>query len=331
VKLCAGLPLALRLAGSHLALDATERGGVPDVAAYVKLLGSGRLAHLDADAADAGEVTISETLRLSEAGLPEPERGAWRGLGVFTVSFDARAAQAVAGADDAMLVRFLGRSLLEREGTERFKVHDLAAEYACAQLASEALTALHLSHARHYTEVGDEADSTYLKGDAVGGLALFDRERAQIEVAWAWLAEREGEAAARQLIALVDAVAYTIALRFQPRQRIAWRESQLRAARLVGDQRGEGKALGNLGDAHADLGDARQAIGYFEQALLIDREIGYKPGEGSDLWNSARAHASLGNRPEAIARAAAALEIYEAIAHPSAAKVRAKLAEWRAT
>ena len=112
---------------------------------------------------------------------------------------------------------------------------------------------------------------------------------------------------------------------------IGYYKQQLAIAREICDRRGEGAALGNLGDAHADLGDARQAIGYYEQALLIDREIGYKPGEGSDLWNSARAHASLGNRPEAIARAAAALEIYEAIAHPSAAKVRAKLAEWRAT
>lgn len=92
VKLCAGLPLALRLAGAHLALD----GDSPNVAAYLRALGGGRLKHLDADAADAGEVTISETLRLSEAQLPEAEREAWRRLGVFTASFDARAAAAVA-------------------------------------------------------------------------------------------------------------------------------------------------------------------------------------------------------------------------------------------
>jgi hypothetical protein len=93
VKLCAGLPLALRLAGSHLALDASERGGVADVAGYLRKLSASRLGTLDSDAEDAAEITISETLHLSEAQLPEPEREVWRKLGVFTASFDMRAAK----------------------------------------------------------------------------------------------------------------------------------------------------------------------------------------------------------------------------------------------
>ncbi len=365
VKLCAGLPLALRLAGAHLALDATERGGVPDVAGYLKMLGGGRLQHLDAEAADAGEVTISETLRLSEAQLPEAERGAWRALGVFTASFEARAAEAVARPEVArhsnvetqpadstlecrateMLGHFVRRSLLEREGAERFKVHDLAADYARAQLDDPARTALHLAHARHYTAVGDDAQSLYLKGDAVGGLALFDRERAQLEAAYAWLdaevgrgvltapppgraalprgrgnevgdasassrpsgtlSHRMGEgwgegAAARQLLTLVNAVVYTGDLRFHPRQRIAWLESQLRAARLVPDRQAEGNALGNLGIAHYSLGDARKAIGFYEQDVAIRREIGDRRGEGNALGNLGLAHAALGDARKAI-------------------------------
>ena len=359
VKLCAGLPLALRLAGAHLALDAAERGGTPDVAGYLKLLGGGRLQHLDAEAAEAGEVTISETLRLSEAQLAEAERAAWRALGVFTASFDARAAAAVARPEVArhssvetqpadstlecrateMLGHFVRRSLLEREGAERFKVHDLAADYARTQLDNPARTALHLAHARHYTAVGDEADTIYMKGDAVGGLALFDRERAQLEAAYAWLDAEVGRgvltapppgraalprgrgnevgdasasswrgednppylAAARQLLDLVNAVVYTgQELRFHPRQRIAWLESQLRAARLAKHREAEGSALGNLGLAHADLGDARKAIAYHEQALVVSREIGDRRGEGNALGNLGSAHFALGDARKAI-------------------------------
>ena len=374
VKLCAGLPLALRLAGAHLALDASERGGTANVAGYLKKLHASRLGMLNADAQDAALVTISETLRLSENQLAEPERVAWRKLGVFTASFDERAAKEIAGAEEEMLGHLVRRSLLEREGADRYKLHDLAADYAREQLTEAERTALHLAHARHYTAVGEEADQLYqTKGKHVDGLALFDRERAQIEEAFAWLDAQIGrtpcaplergvhaasthegttaleldlppglrelkraearapqEAAVRQMIDLVNAVVYTgQALRFHPRQSIAWLESQLRAARRVKDRQYEGTALGNLGLAHADLGDARKAIEFYEQQLVIVREIVDRRGEGNALWNSALAHDSLGNRPEAIARAETALKIYEAIEDPNAAKVRAALAKWR--
>ncbi len=296
VKLCAGLPLALRLAGAHLALD----GPAPDVAGYLRQLGSGRLARLDAEAADAGEITISETLRLSTAQLPAPERAAWERLGVFTASFEARAAEAIAGAGDSMLGHFVRRSLLEREGADRYRLHDLAADYARTQLGAAALPALHLAHAAHYTAVGYEATGLYLKGDAVGGLALFDRERAQLEAAYAWLAGRGEEAAARQLLALVNTVAYTGELRFHPRQRIGWLESQLRAARLVGHRQAEGNALSNLGLAHAALGDARQAIDFYQQSLVVYRAIGDRHGEGSTLGNLGLVHEALGDARQAI-------------------------------
>ncbi|MBL9143871.1 MAG: SMEK domain-containing protein [Verrucomicrobiaceae bacterium] len=90
-RLCAGLPLALKLAGSHLQLDGPE----PDVAGYIERLQQSRIGALDPEAADAGEVTISETLRLSEAMLKPEERDAWRALGVFTHCFEEGAAAAV--------------------------------------------------------------------------------------------------------------------------------------------------------------------------------------------------------------------------------------------
>ncbi len=315
VKLCAGLPLALRLAGAHLALDAAERGGKANVATYLKDLSSGRLATLDADAPDAGEVTISETLRLSEAQLPEAERTAWRQLGVFTASFDARAAAAIvaffsekgrpfaeqkATLSETTLNHFVRRSLLDREGEDRFQLHDLAGEYARSQWGEEALAELYLAHAAHYTAVGNEANALYLNGDAVGGLALFDRERAQIEAAYAGLAGREDEVASRQLAYLVNAVAHTSPLRFYPRQQIVWMKGQLHAARRVQDREMEWPALGNLGSAHANLGDAGQAIVYYEEALAIVREISNRRGEGTVLCNLGSSHFELGDAGQAI-------------------------------
>ncbi|MCX6956152.1 MAG: tetratricopeptide repeat protein [Verrucomicrobia bacterium] len=300
VKLCAGLPLALRLAGAHLGLEAAERPAGPDVKGFLQRFRASPLGTLDADAEGAALTTITESLRLSEDQLPEAERTSWRRLGVFTASFDARAAEAIVGANVTMLGHFVRRSLLECEGTDRFKLHDLAADYARGRLEPEALEALRLTHAEHYTVVGRQADALYLKGEVVSGLALFDRERAQIEAAYGWLVGRTDEGAAKRLIALVGAVVYTSNLRFHPHQCIAWLESQLRAARLCQDRRGEGNALGNLGNAHAALGDARKAIGYYEQRMVIAREIGDRRGEGNALGNLGNAHADLGDARKAI-------------------------------
>ena len=107
-------------------------------------------------------------------------------------------------------------------------------------------------------------------------------------------------------------------------------EQELVIAREIGDRRGEGNALGNLGVAYKNLGEVRKAIEFYEQRLVIAREIGDRRGEGNALWNSADEFKKLGERDEALSRARAALAIYEAIEDPWAVKVRAWLAEWEA-
>jgi tetratricopeptide (TPR) repeat protein len=115
----------------------------------------------------------------------------------------------------------------------------------------------------------------------------------------------------------------------ETRRAIEFYEQRLVIARDIGYRRGEGIALGNLGVAYAELGETPRAIEFYEQALIIDREIGDRRSEGIALWNMSLGLNDLGERDEAIAHAEAALEIYEQIEHPSVAKVREQLAEWR--
>ncbi|GAA5119959.1 hypothetical protein GCM10023212_12820 [Luteolibacter yonseiensis] len=301
VRLCAGLPLALRLAAAHLKLDAGDRGGVADVAAYLKKLGRGRLAYLDAGATDAGEITISETLSLSVDFLTGYQQAAWKNLSIFSVDFDVLAAQKIVGASEEMLASFLRRSLLEPVGTDRYKLHDLAAAYARSCLNGEELDNLTIAHARHYTEVGKDAERWYLeKGNMLTGLALFDRERAQIEAAWIALDMRRDEATAELMMDLVHSISYCSNVRFHARQRIVWLESQLRAARRIGHRGEEGAAVGNLGNAYADLGDARKAIEYYEAHFEIARETENRCAEANALGNLGTAYKNLGDARKAI-------------------------------
>lgn len=369
IRLCVGLPLALRLAASHLALDAADHGGQADVAGYLKKLSASLLTNLDVDAPDAGEITIQETLRLSIQQLEEAERRAWEKLAIFTASFRAEAAKDIAGADETMLTSFLRRSILEADGSDRYRLHDLAADYARRSLNEEEISTLTLAHAAHYTKVAGEGNRIHLEGDEVAGLALFDRERTQIECAWQALVKRTDAPADNTLILLVSCVYYAIDLRFQARDFIAWQESQLHASRRVGDRRSASYALGNLGIAHRDLGDWRTAIQYFEQSLAVSREIGDLLSEGEDLgnlgishgaldelrtaigyfeqsleiarklgnrrgagtalWYTAMSYHFLGERPEALQCAEMALTIREAMNDPHAAEIRNTIAEWK--
>ena len=271
---------------------------------------------------------------VSEGLLAEAVRAAWHVLSIFTASFDLRAAAVWAMEEKAALdtmQALVNASLTEHNSAnDRFRLHDLARQFCAGRLDKDERTAALLRHAQHYGAVANESNTLYMqRGEMLRGLELFDRERTHIEAAFDWLQPRGDAESASLLISLVDGVVFTCDMRFHPRQNIRWLEAQRDAARVTKKRQVEGVALGNLGLAYADLGDARKAIGFYEQQMDIAREIGDRRGEGNALWNSALALDTLGERAQAIARAEASLKIYEEIEAPAAAQVRAKLAEWR--
>jgi Tfp pilus assembly protein PilF len=64
--------------------------------------------------------------------------------------------------------------------------------------------------------------------------------------------------------------------------------------------------------------------------LVIDREIGDRRGEGNALFNMGLAFYRLEERDQAIDLVKQALEIYETIESPNAEQARIKLKEWGA-
>ena len=119
-------------------------------------------------------------------------------------------------------------------------------------------------------------------------------------------------------------------LRLHPRVLISWHEASLSADQFLGDRKSEGVDLGNLGNAYADLGDARKAIEFHEQRMVIAREIGDWRGEGNALFNVGLSLYDLDEKEKGINLVKQALKIYEAIESPSAKNARNKLKEWGA-
>jgi tetratricopeptide (TPR) repeat protein len=203
------------------------------------------------------------------------------------------------------------RSLLDYDAaSERYDLHDLARAFALARLPDE--RPARLRHARYYQGVAMQAEVAYREGKPLEGLALFDRERRQIVAGWGWamadsryaIAESRNPAPEvdQLLLDFADATAYVGDVRYDlRRERIPQLEAQAAAARRLGDRRGEGNSLGNLGNAYADLGEYQRAIETLEQHLTVAREIGDRRGEGQALGNLGIAYKNLGEYQRAIA------------------------------
>jgi CHAT domain-containing protein len=68
----------------------------------------------------------------------------------------------------------------------------------------------------------------------------------------------------------------------------------------IGDKRGEGADLSNIGLVYDDLGSYPKALEYYQQALKIKKELGDKRGIGNNLTNIGVVYSNLGSYPKAL-------------------------------
>ncbi len=279
---CAYLPLALRIAGSFLKVNMNWR-----VDKYLAELKStkGRLETLAKSRAGAELITepdVLATFELSYNQLKDEEKKNWRALGVFPAPFDGSAAAAVWGIGDEetdnLLAVFMRYSLAEyNETSARYELHDLLAEYARSQMQSGEEQEICLKHATHYKDILSAADDLYLKGNdnILVGLRLFDMEWEHIRTGQAWAVATmiNNRVSSELCIAYSDAGAYVLNLRQHPREKIRWLELAISASREIGDRRGEGADLGNLGNTYHGLGEEEKGIELVKQALVIFEAI----------------------------------------------------------
>jgi tetratricopeptide (TPR) repeat protein len=209
------------------------------------------------------------------------------------------------------------------ESSQRFRLHDLLLQFCHEKLSDTERSAAKFRHALHYLTICERSVQLYAKGgeDVVRGLKLFDCERAHIEMAFEFLsaetarwydpAKKEAISgsseipeqlryAATMLIMMVDATGHAAGLRFHPRQRIRWLESQCHAARVIQNRATEGSALADMGLAYAEGNETRKSIEVYEMALSILRAIGDRMSESLVLSNLGNAYADLGEPRNAI-------------------------------
>ena len=311
VRRCGRLPLAMRVAGrflvGHPGLSIENYIEAVDKAA-VKLAVKGE-----------PETDVRAVLGLSAHDLAREDitlAERWQMLAVFPDDFDRAAAAAVWEVEDSaaalQLSELAARSMiLHDEATRRWRLHDLMRDVAQVPVEGEDAAALEAQlesararHAQHYCGVLSAADELYLKGgeSVLAGLALYDLEQRNLTAGQAWTVARidHDDAAAHLAADYPNAGVYVLAIRLHRRERVDWLEAQLSASARLGNRRIECAALGNLGNAWADLGEPRRTIEHGEQALAIARELGDRGSEGAGLTSLAKAWWLLGEPRRAI-------------------------------
>jgi tetratricopeptide (TPR) repeat protein len=300
-KLCGYLPLALRAAGSLLAITADL-----DPADYAEQLQDER-SRLERIGTEGVEINVAASFNLSYAQLTTEAARVFRLLAVFPATFDAAAEEVVcADTGHVQLSHLVRRGLvLYDESTKRYRLHDLARLFANEKLSAEEHAVGEKRFARYFLDVLFASNQRFLEGgeSLLRGLALFDLEWANIQAGHAWVAAQAdaGDVDVAWLaMVYADAGVHVVDLRQHPDEQIRWLEIALAASRRLKDKEGECNALGNLGVAYENLGETRHSIRFYEQALAIAREIGDKRGEGASLGNLGIAYVNLGETNRGI-------------------------------
>ncbi|MCX4655211.1 tetratricopeptide repeat protein [Streptomyces microflavus] len=335
VLLCAGLPLAVRIAGARLA--ARPRQGIT---AMVRAL-SEEHERLEALAIE-GDHDVRAALDLSYQGLPLTAARLYRLLGLHPGrEFGGPVAQALLGEDavealDALYDANLLVDVAEASGGERYRFHDLVRLHAAARAAqdesADERTAALLRIGHHYLANADRAEEiieprrALLERDfepecvveedfgAVGG-------QAEAEAALDWL-ERELPnlmavvRLARRMGAPELAWQLTDALwPLFPRRKLyrEWREAHeegLLAAEEAGDEEAACRMLTSGALGKLATGAPAEGLAMFERAASSFLERGDALGHARTLNYRGLAHQRLGRPDRAadlFARAADAL------------------------
>ncbi|SEP88853.1 DNA-binding transcriptional activator of the SARP family [Lentzea xinjiangensis] len=318
-ELCAGLPLALRIAASLLANE--PHLGVRDL---VEQLRTGdRLAELEIT--DDPESAVRAAFDLSYAALPPEERRMFRVLGLAPrADFTPQSAGALLGVPSKRalsLLRALSRAhLVEEHAPLRFSLHDLlrlhAHECAMAEESEEQRRAAVVRLLDHHLHTLDRSYSILRTIRAV--LPLTDRDPV-VE-----LADFDDKSGAlswcrREHDVLIELCEFALEEGYLEH---AWQMScamwgylyvhgstedflrvntiALSAARRLANRYAEGVALHALAMTHKSTHNYEQALDLLHTALRLRREIGDERGIAVSSAELASTHLWQGHHDEAV-------------------------------
>jgi DNA-binding SARP family transcriptional activator len=305
VRLCGGLPLAIRAVGARLALRRRWPLGV--------LAGRLRDEHRRLDELVAGDLEVRASLQFSYASMPDPVRLAFRRLGVVGPSrfspwllaplLDVGPAKAEYVADlltDAMLIDATGVAV---DGQPRYGIHELTRLFARERADAEEPMREQRQAVQRLVElvlrmIGE------LRDDAQ---AWLDQESALL----VQTVVRASQLGLHRLACELSAALFS-SFRLRDSFDAWWRthEAALAAARAAGDLVSEAILLRGLGHLRYEQDRLEDAADYYGRALAMLRAEGDERGQAGCLIGMTVAYRELGRFDAARRLIGEASELY---------------------
>jgi DNA-binding SARP family transcriptional activator/Tfp pilus assembly protein PilF len=335
---CAGLPLAIRIAGARLA--ARSRWTVSSLATRL----SDERRRLDE--LKTGDLAVRACFEVSFASLSghqadgvDPAHafrllGMWQGRSIGLAAATALIGEPEEKVADALEV-LVDAQLLQSPAPDRYRFHDLLRTYAAGRANVEETRATRddairrvLTWYLHTVDAVAHMVSPHRYQFALAPLEpgceplsfhTLDEALNWCEVERMNVVTATRQAAASGLHVLAWQVPVAAFGFFNRRTYWAdWVETHqiaLSSVRALGDKRGEALVLNYLGMAFARQ-RMDEAADYYGQALAICRQIGDLPGEAQTATNMADTYRRLGRYDEALDLLKRALEIRSQAANP---------------
>jgi tetratricopeptide (TPR) repeat protein len=310
-RLCAGLPLALRIAAAHLAASPTR-----PVASLAAAL---RTEHTRLDRLHRSDRAVRAAFDLSYHLLDDDHARLFRLLPLNPgpdLSTEAAAHLADMDVDRAeeLLQHLADAHLIEHGSTwGRWQMHDLVRLYADERGRAPAHAETdqrRLALTRLFTHYAEAVDAAETHMDRRSGLPPSPRFRDRNH-ALEWLdaeytnltraahtAPKLGHPTVTVLLAFL--LAHYLSFRRYFEDWIAITTAALEHIREIGDRGSESSALNNLGIALTEVRRYQEAIDAHTQNLATCRGIGDRPGEGTALSNLGIALTQADRYEEAI-------------------------------
>ncbi|QUF07754.1 tetratricopeptide repeat protein [Actinosynnema pretiosum subsp. pretiosum] len=335
-RLCAGLPLALRIAAANIA-DGADR----DVAGHVARLREGNpLAALSVRGDE--QAAVRTAFDLSLAALPTEARGLFRLLSLLPgADFGTESVAALAGVPvdraAALLDRLADASLVERHSQGRHRFHDLLRHFAAELAEGQQRDADDLDAARarlhdwflravdraarllypHMLRLPvpvDPAAPPAGPADLSSATGWLDAERGTL-VALARETARSGPRPVAWLLS--DSLRGYFWMSMRRVDWLATAEAGLAAAEAEGGWRARASARLSMADLHFRQGRYRQAVRHHAHALLLARNAGWVEAQAAVLGNLGCVYWQSGRLAPAAARFERALLLSTAIGQTS--------------